>query len=712
MPQNNGESMKSSVAKNNYIKTFEIVLENMEGRPKYPLAHQLTIGKEVGNIVLADESLASKHATFVLQDNVVSIVDHNTLNGTYINDQRIQSGRFIILDESDHIKLGDLEVTLKVGHMVQKVDEEFMEEIELDQEVKTLPKKEEKKLKLVSVSRSHSTNAVVRVLSLMADFLLAYTVTLILSPLPEYKDLTHHLPQVIESVLGVMQIETLISMAQMDFSSFVLVVKDVYENVLGEFDLIPLVATFISLRLVGILLFGVSFSELFLGTRAQGHVLWKRVGGVLREFLSYFMLPFFFLTDLPCLFSRRTLKEVLTNTQLIYPSKLIGFLSTIVYFPLLVGLFLLSPLVKGLSLPEPIFISEKIEKRPKLQDVADTAALMRHEMSENLGLNIDYDERKLFLYPTVEINKEKRKFKSALYFYDKELNRQVRFEILKKFNSKRILQTAMHANMQLMNRFPRLYEFAFSIPEQNPFKNVDAKKYGEFSLQYIELMKLAFELHLDNAQMVFENETFLLEGLLNFKEDFIKNLERDDFQKLSFIQLGDFIFFKASYVAKEPFDLLIPLFPQNGVIYKITFDQQKDLKDLSARFYFNYLDKVDWFSRERMLMGESLTTLQFFDFFHNMKFKNWAWDEKGMQALYQTHYNLSIEVLKNNQDYLRQNFIKTLKSFKLLIDQTLPTPMDTEASLKFKQNMSDLMIAVEAKDYSFFQLTPPEQQVI
>src|SRR5690606_1574332 len=94
-------------------KFFELELSNMEDSPVYALSNQLTVGSEIGNIVISDTSVSPRHATFLLQDEVVSVIDHGSVTGTKVNGQEISAGRYIILQESDIITVGDLEIRIK-----------------------------------------------------------------------------------------------------------------------------------------------------------------------------------------------------------------------------------------------------------------------------------------------------------------------------------------------------------------------------------------------------------------------------------------------------------------------------------------------------------------------------------------------------------------------------------------------------------------------
>ena len=71
VPENDGDSTPIEIGKLKLVRTFELELSNMEGSPVYALTHKLSIGSEIGNIVIADPSVSPRHATFILQQEVV-----------------------------------------------------------------------------------------------------------------------------------------------------------------------------------------------------------------------------------------------------------------------------------------------------------------------------------------------------------------------------------------------------------------------------------------------------------------------------------------------------------------------------------------------------------------------------------------------------------------------------------------------------------------
>ena len=86
-PKNVGGS-EPRMGSNHWVKSYDVILTNMEGSPSYPLTHQLSLGSEIGNIIIADPSVSPRHASILLQEEVISIIDHGSMNGTFVNGTR------------------------------------------------------------------------------------------------------------------------------------------------------------------------------------------------------------------------------------------------------------------------------------------------------------------------------------------------------------------------------------------------------------------------------------------------------------------------------------------------------------------------------------------------------------------------------------------------------------------------------------------------
>src|SRR6202163_4858271 len=72
----------------------------------------VTIGRGASNAIpLADSACSSRHAQFVADETGWRIEDRGSLNGTFVNSQRIQSAR---LGQGDHIQVGATELIFEL----------------------------------------------------------------------------------------------------------------------------------------------------------------------------------------------------------------------------------------------------------------------------------------------------------------------------------------------------------------------------------------------------------------------------------------------------------------------------------------------------------------------------------------------------------------------------------------------------------------------
>ena len=112
---------------------YYLCFPTLEGEPTFELKDSLTIGSEVGDIILEDEAISPRHCTVTHNQDVISIMDHNSTTGTFIGKKELGAGRMYILQENDKVKLGDIpmellleevEVPLKFNSMPESMPEQ------------------------------------------------------------------------------------------------------------------------------------------------------------------------------------------------------------------------------------------------------------------------------------------------------------------------------------------------------------------------------------------------------------------------------------------------------------------------------------------------------------------------------------------------------------------------------------------------------------
>ena len=775
------DSLSGKVDGGRWVKTHILELTNMEGTPTYELNTQLAVGSEVGDIIISDPSISPRHCTFNLQEEVISILDHASVSGTLVNGKKIPQGRNIILEESDVIQVGDLEIKIITKNIPGKNEENAPEVNETSPAIKestqvtkaevqtsavpresffkrffkkkdgkkTEDKKQDRTAILENLKKNKSknkknsnvaiaghsssaTNSLMRVFAIGADLLLAYSILVIVSPFDEFRTFVSDLPELLNELF------------QMDFPGLWLALKSDYP-ILGEiavelqslFSTVPALGPFlfifVCIRFLSTLLFGVTISEIGLGVRSHGNVIWKRIGGGVRVLLGVITGPLL-IFDLPAIFSRRTFKEFMTFTHTYLSSKFFAILGILLYLPLVVAIALLSPLFQGFELPEAIFINDTPDKRvrvnPNQLKQAEGEKLAAD--SQFLGLSLKYNPDQITFIPLFKFSGEKKKivYKTSLGVFERELKRNIQIEVLKTFDFKELLGIGISGNFLLYEKFPEIYNFVYSTETTNKsFKGKnDEKSNRNFSNEVLSFTKISFALNAENAIEYMENYSPWLKGLMDYRLSLLALIEYKNFDQIDYLKIGNAYFLRFSYLKQKPFDLLIPLIKGQGRIYKIDYDKRENVNNLSSKFYKYILDDANWFPDLQTVQDtETLNPFQVLDYFSQLKIKNDVMNEAKAQALYGYYFEKTAEVLKRSDLVENEMWKKSLESIFMIVEKMKENikvkdvpkeappvneegaPVVTEvpeedSRLKLFQKFSELKEAFETNNKNYFQI--------
>lgn len=744
VPKNDGNPASGIIEKQQYVKVFELELSNMEDTPVYALKHQLTIGSEIGNIIIADPSVSPRHATFILQQEVVSVIDHGSVSGTFINGKKIEAGKYIILEETDVVMVGDLEIRLKAGTEIAPIEEipeppaeDEVEEVHEEEPVSKKPSKEtiqNKKEKIAFNAREHlnknqkkkkapialtsvySANALLRVIAVASDLLLSYVVLEIFMPFDDFKAFLEFIPAELSSLLGV-EWAALWSAVMQDYAFVAEMLEDGYQFFSSTFHFVPLLITFILLRVASTFIFGVSLSEYALGIRYSGNGIWARIGGVLRVIVGIFTWPFI-IFDVPAIVSRRTLKEFITFTNITNPSKFVSILGVILYVPLLVILVFVSPLLQGLEPPEPILINDRVEQRVKVRTaevqgdgtseaVAIEEPKLISDESSSLHFEISYESKNLTLIPNYKFQGQKSKLHltPSLLFYQKDSQRAVEFEIFKRFDLKQLLAIGMKNNVMLFDKYPQIYSFVYEANTSSSFKkNKNPKAEITFANEFIKFTKTAFSIGPENAMDIMSEETFLIKGLVDYKASFLALIEYKDFDQIGFQKIGNMTFMKISYHKQKPFDLIIPLMRDEGIIYKVSFDKKEGQGAVASKFYKFDLDRSNWMPEFDRRGTEVMSALEVIDLFSGDNLKGKLFIPERAQALYAYYFETS-QAIVGSGDVVEKDLWKSKIGLLIKLIESVPSEGAKEGEVdpkeKLLQNFRDLNDALENNNLEY-----------
>lgn len=737
VPSNTGKTANENIERLHYVKVFGLELSNMEDTPVYTLTHQLTVGSEIGNIVIADPSVSPRHASFILQQEVASVIDHGSVSGTYVNGTKIPPGKYIILEETDVVNVGDLEIRLKISTEAQTeeeipeipVEDEAVEEVPEapvdEDEVEDVPEakvpkfnprehlqKNKTKKKKKAFSSTYATNSLVRTVAVLCDFLIAYSLLVIFNPFDDFREFLNFIPNLLTSVIDVdwtAMWEAIVA----DYGFLGEISQGAIQFFSSTFQAGPLILVFILVRLVSTLVFGVSISELVLGVKAGGNGIWARIGGVLRVLIGVVTGPFL-IFDAPAIISRRTFKEFLTFTHTYLNSKFVAVLGTILYLPLLVGFALISPLLQGLEPPEPIMVNDRVDQRVKVkvsEEAAPQAENNVRDISQFFEVELNYNPDQVAILPSFKFqgSRSKINLRPGVLFYQKDLLRPVVLEVYKNFDMQELLNIGMKGNVFLHEKYPELYNVAYTTETNPAFKaKSDARAQMAFANEFIAFTKMAFSLSAENAIEIMETETLLLGGLVEFKNSFLALIEYKDFDSIGFIKIGNVIFMKISYLKQKPFDLIIPLIKGEGRILKVNFDRRENLNEVASKFYKYNLEKSNWLPDHNLQANqEVMTTMEVVDLFA-MDVKDKILSMDKAQSLYAYYFETSIAVMKRRDQSELEIWKETIRTTMKLIELLPTRPVqegEEDPRLKLEQNFRDMNDALQNQNLEFFGIS-------
>lgn len=754
-PKNQGD-MATTLQGARWVKSYDVILANMEGAPSYPLSHQLSIGSEIGNIIIADPSVSPRHASILLQEEVISIIDHGSVAGTFVNGTKIPPGKFIILEDSDQIKVGDLEVKIGVKttaventgfappghtHLDEKEEEEVEEaeeEVEEEEEEeadepemeKTITKSKvytpaqnklgakkplSKKSKISFTLPSYdATNSLIRVFALTGDLLLSYIILVIFTPFDDFRNFLDSIPALIAETFD-FEWRNLWILVSDEAPQFAEALSGIYGLLNDIVPVLHLVLIFFLLRFVTTIIFSVSISEFFFGITGNFNKIWARIGGAFRVIIGMITGPFL-IFDFPALASKRTFKEFITLTNTFVNSRVMTFFGIVLYLPLLLVIILISPMVVGLEVVEPIPFNANVSQRVRARVIkeGETPVQKVEERSRYLGITLVYDPAVISLIPSFKFQgvKTKLNMKGSLEIFQRESERMVSVELFKTFDMKELLQIGLRGNFLLQDQYQSIYNFAFSQENTSRLFKLPAnvKQEEMFGKQVVDFTEAALGLSVDNVFEFMTTKSPFIKSVVDYRHSLISLFEYKDFSEISVIKLGKLLCLKITYDKQKPFDLIIPLLRGEGRVYKISYDNKVDINQLRNNFYKFTLDHLSWGIPKAGEPKETFNAMDVLDAFTMEMEKSTLTAEKG-QALYGYYFEKSAEVLKAGHMPEFEIWKNSVKNVMTVIPhlrvpaQVQPVEGETppeDLKTKLKSNFNDLFNALENLNKSFF----------
>ncbi len=206
-------------------------------------------------------------------------------------------------------------------------------------------------------------------------------------------------------------------------------------------------------------LFGESLGQWFMGIQGTGSALWKRLGGGVRVQLELLFLPLFFLADLPCLFARRGLKEILSLTSLQAKGQLRFFFSFFFVLPFSICLAIISPALFDETFIIGLPFTENSISGLELNEKSDFSKYTTYQSSAfHFSTLSSLSSKRFELIPSYTVEKQNGSLviTPLVYFYDQQQDQIIS---LSKFSEEEwypILCLARQENPLFFARYPEL----------------------------------------------------------------------------------------------------------------------------------------------------------------------------------------------------------------------------------------------------------------
>lgn len=547
-----------------------------------------------------------------------------------------------------------------------------------------------KRSKKVVLVKKYAANTILRVVALHVDLCFAYGTYLLLSPFDDFKNF---ISMVISSGKILFEEATQHPFYQSHYSdiSFIVeMVSDLWTFIDTYINPVPALILVMISKLIFTALLGVSLGQYVVGMRAEGNVIWKRIGGVLRTLIGFVTFPFL-IFDIGSIISRRTFKEVITFTRLYSDSKMMSILLSVV-FVFVSGVYvMMAPMFQGFETLPSYQIAQKIEERVRLQDSEGNAEELPHKFNTSfLGFQVEYsDEFEILPGFRFEGSGSKTNSQFVLNFFDRKMNGSSELSVVKNFDLKQLLEIGFRGNPFLKLKFPHIDNY---LNQYTPvgFKRsvLDSESFTE---EFMEFHRMAMDMSIGSFFNYFY-EVPMVNSLLSYKQSFLSLFDEADFTSMSFVRIGNIVALKISQSTPSAHDFIIPILPE-GRIMKVSF-KGNNTSGLASRLYRYALYKSNW-------TQEIQSTA--FDHILNALRSGQEVSLDDAQALYGYYYELSQKILSRSDEEEYLLLKQSVTSVQLLIDSVVKE--DSNALLKLQSNFKDLVDAVDIRNLEYFNLT-------
>tara|TARA_R110000868_G_scaffold334233_4_gene594954 strand:- start:16556 stop:18778 length:2223 start_codon:yes stop_codon:yes gene_type:complete len=425
------------------------ILHPEDGKQLFRLGAETTIGSASNNtIIIKEHDLAPRHCVLRVHQDILTLFQVAESGSSKIGRQSLDNGRMYILEKSDKLFLREIKCTVKLEkEKVQEVEEQSEEESEAEifdevtdqdidiselvhkptfferlkskfkkKEIKAEPELEEEALEDEILDEEEPEKAInnsiyipksavdsedeeekpkpkakkpryvvnrddmpaffARIYAFVAELIIAFAFASNIVPILELGDV---FDQIVLDITPL--IEKGLSLAAPHLGEHAGAL-----SFLTSPSFLAIALSWIVINLVSNLIFGVNFGLALLFVQTEGSFVTSRLKGFLRLLLSLVLSPLL-IFDTPALIKKRTLKEVVTASELSFRHSLLKIFGVLIVLPLICGSIVLAP-----ALMDPLILEgPQVVEDNSIKDKAPETPQETHPWRA-LNLTVSYDQ--------------------------------------------------------------------------------------------------------------------------------------------------------------------------------------------------------------------------------------------------------------------------------------------------------------------------------
>lgn len=701
------------------------------------------------DVVLDAEGVSPLHLKFKLEDEVLTMTNLGGSGKTKVGRHELGQGKTYIVDKGDKITIGKVTIVIKT----EKVDEEeFLkkksgpssidseeeeteveEQVEIEEESETEESEEEEeqveeeaedgdiveandvafeqeqepektstlvrirrilqnrnkssgpqssqKLKKAKATYPPIPGFFIRTLSILINLIIIFG--LYFYVLPDFK-LDQYITPYINMVLD--KKDWLINFIPSPYIEQIPPI--VISTIFSPTNLLVL-ALYLGLDLISHLLFGTSLALFLAGVTDHSNIFVSRIKAIFRFVLSIITTPLI-IFDLPLIFRKRSLKEVLTFTHLKYRSGFLRFMAVVLFYPLIVILVFGYPLIPAIDslIIERQMIEQPLHKRAVADpEGEDVRTIINKSLSFKSVVELP---PKLMIIPSIS------QLKPRIVFYDIEEKALVEFGYNASVDFNPLIKVLPAQDFYFSKSSPLLYKFLTNQEAQDGFET-----------EIDSILRDSLALNFQNIHQFVLNHGPFFGPYLPIREKMLSVME-NSVEFLTFTRLRQACIRAELSTGNNRRYIYMPMTGLINDTYLMTFNSKsKKLGNKWMSIYEHsnpvkpsmvpdFKDVVEW---NGFVILDLLSSM--------FELDKPLYPKISLQT-YNYFFQIAKKLYKEEDKLIERKVAAAFKDVDLAIKEAISKrPRDEKVLTEFNYSMNRLQKAFEEKDESFFSMNAP-----